>query len=66
MVKTYTFDGPEPNLELPLEALGLVTITTKIEWLGETDTEPDPMRERVSKGICLSFTPFVQAALLKE
>jgi hypothetical protein len=35
-------------------------VTTKIERLGET------VRERVYKGICLSFAPFAQATLLRE
>jgi hypothetical protein len=53
MVKTDIITGP-------------VTVTTEIKRLKEMVTEPNSVRERIFNGICLSFKPFAQMALLRE
>ena len=71
MVKMVTLAVPDFDLQMSLGNCPFRSVRTGNGYNGhrtvmETVTEPNVLRERVLKRICLSSEPFVQAALLRE
>jgi hypothetical protein len=71
MVKTDTLTGLESNMEKRLDdrscrMTGPVTVTSGLEWLDRTVTEPDRRRRGILKHFFISSAPFAEAALLRE